>query len=283
MNKFNFFTCSLLLFNSYLCGKLDVNRPEAKPTIELSRLRNAIRTIGDFFGNEALGFQALLPHNQYFIEAIITELDMQDYCIEIRGMSNFAQALFGRTNAFVVPSCFGQKFHAFLFISEDWFESLSEESKEALVKHELMHLKHNHVAKKAIFSWASALSFLALKKLIINPVFDLNNPDFMRRKDLKAINACAFFMCLLGWVLVDAKFSRFIEHEADIEAAKTMNHTEGFVDLFTNIKENTRDPYSRFTVKRFLQKIDDFFGSYFSTHPDLDERIEYMKNFKCIA
>lgn len=279
MNKLRLFACCAFLIHGLSLARFDPERPEAKPTLPLSTIRTIIRGVGDFFGDESLGFQALLPHNQYFIEAIIAELQMNDYCIEIRGMSNAVQRFFGRTNAFVIPSFFGKKSHAFLFVSEDWFETLSEESKESLIKHELMHLRQNHYWRKLLFAGVSGAAFIALKKLILDPNFDLNN----KRGDLLVLNSCLDSACLFGWVLTQAKYSRFIEQEADIEAAKTMNSTQGFVDLFVDIKENVYDPYSRFRIKRIFQKISKYLGSYFSTHPDLDERIEYMKNFNYTA
>ncbi len=283
MNKLRFFISSAFLIHGLSLARFDPERPDAKPNLPLTTSESINRTIGDFFEHEILGFKALLPHNQRYIDSLIKKMNMQDYCIEVRGMSNYAIALFGRTNAFVMPTVFSQKSHAYLFLSEDWFETLNEDAKEALIRHELTHLKKNHVTKKVLFVWMSLLALIGLKKLIVNPLFDLNNPNFHLRPELNSINNSYYIAAFFVHMLANAKYSRWTEYEADVEAAKTMVDTQGFVDLFMNIKENVEDPHSRFRIKRIFQKIGNYIGSYFSTHPNLDERIEYMQHFNHTA
>ena len=96
------------------------NRPLAAPNRPLSSFGYCMRDVSDFLMWEEYGFHAISEANQIYINDIIHELGMDDYCIEMRGMSNAAQFAVGRINAFVVPSLFtNKKSHAFLFISYD--------------------------------------------------------------------------------------------------------------------------------------------------------------------
>jgi Zn-dependent protease with chaperone function len=260
-----------------LNAKLDLDRPESKPNIELSTLKKLIKTIDDFLGTERLGYQALSEKNESFVRTIMHKLDMDDYCIEIRKMSNYAQRLVGRTNAFVIPSVFGKKSHSYLYISEDWFDGLSDESKESLVKHELMHLKQNHVARQGRFALLSGLGLYMINVFIQNVIKYRNYPYITEDTPSHLlIDACPKIL-LMTWLLLVLKNSRSLEKEADIEAAKTMTNKEGFVDLFNDIKENTEDPKSKFKIKRFISSVFKPIEKLFYSHPELDERIDYIK------
>src|SRR5579885_2921637 len=111
----------------------DSQRPEAQPSRELYKTESVLRTVNDFLGFESWGFHALSPENETYIKTIIHELDMDDYCIEIRGMSNLFKKVFGYANALACPSTasliFGKKYHTYLFVSEVWFNTLSDQQK----------------------------------------------------------------------------------------------------------------------------------------------------------
>lgn len=254
------------------------NRPMAVPNKPLSMMKNFIRDLSDFFSWEEYGYHALSEKNQLYITAIIHELAMDDYCIEMRGMSNAAQAVVGRINAFVVPSAyFNKKSHAFLFISEEWFDSLSELERQALVRHELMHIKCDHTQRKLKLGMAN----LALLIVLTYGMGAVENDAI---KGLLAVGWCA---TIIGSIFVHPKFSRMCEKEADIEAAKTMQDKQGFIDLFNYMKDHSEDPESRFAIKRvFAHAVEWLFTppkkvvELFDSHPSLDERIAYISELK---
>lgn len=280
MNKLSY-VFGLLCMMHGLYAKLDLNRPEAQPNYQLSTLKNFIRTFDDFTGTERLGFQALTEHNERFIRTIVHDLDMDDYCIEIRGMSNLAQHMVGRLNAFVIPSLlFDKKSHAYLFISEDWFDTLSEQEKQALIRHELMHLKQNHGAKKGRFSLLSGISLYILNSIIKNALMHRNNSHPLEVKVSSMMcDACPKIL-FVSWFMLVSKYSRLCEQEADIEAAKTMHDVQGFIDLFKDFKEGTQDPDSKFRIKRFFDTVCKPIQKLFSSHPELDDRIAYIEHLK---
>jgi Zn-dependent protease with chaperone function len=258
------------------------NRPLAAPNRPLSSFGYCMRDVSDFIMWESYGFHAISEANQLYINGIIHELGMDDYCIEMRGMSNAAQFAVGRINAFVVPSLFSdKKSHAFLFISEEWFDSLTELEKQALVRHELMHLKCNHGRKKFTLGMVN-LAFLCLMQYLLIPK-DIQEASVVK----KTVGFGGFYVSALGVALVNAKYSRMCEKEADLEAAKSMHNKQGFIDLFNNFKDHTEDPESRFAFKRFVAHVFEFictpltkFNELFATHPSLDERIAYISELK---
>ena len=271
-----FLIFGLCLFSLTHAAK-NPNRPVAVPSKPLTDYEDSMREVYDFLGWESYGFHALKESTQTYINAIIHELGMDDYCIEMRGMSNMAQHAMGRMNAFVVPSIFGGKSHAWMFISEEWFESLSDGEKQGLVRHELMHIKCNHVPKKVLF-------FLLTVALTL-PVCNWSSNVMDNPADNRKVAAFASYIAAIGgFLLANAQFSQFCEKEADVQAAKTMKDKQGIIDLFVNFKDHTEDPDSRFFVKRFIAKISKLLwmpftklGELYGTHPTFDQRIAYLK------
>ena len=168
-----------------------------------------------------------------------------------------------------------------LFNSEEWFDSLTELEKQALVRHELMHLKCNHGRKKFTLCMVN-LAFLGLIYYLLVPK-DIPETSVVE----KSIGFGGFYASVLGVAAVNAKYSRMCEKEADLEAAKSMRNKQGFIDLFNNFKDHTEDPESRFALKRFVAHVFEFvctpltkFNELFATHPSLDERIAYISELK---
>lgn len=261
-----------------LHGRLTPDRPEAKPNQELTTMETINRTTFDFFF-ERLGIQALSENNELFIHNIINELNMNDYCIEIRKMSNFAQQMFGRTNAFVLPSPFFKRSHAYLYISEEWFDTLSAESKEALVKHELMHIKNNHAGKKLLVWVILSSSLLYLTNKVTDKMMNLSDQD---STDYKLFIEFSPVILWISYFALNSAYSRITEKDADIKAAETIADKVGFVDLFKDIKAETENPKSKFLIKRLLgltlKPFEYIHDILFATHPHLDDRIEYIQD-----
>lgn len=261
----NYMVLSLLVVCGLQAG-VKTDRPESRPSQELSYFKKAMRAVNDFMSSEALGYLALSTDNEQFIKTIIDDLKMQDYCIEIRGMSNHAKQAFGRTNAFVMPSIFfNKKSHSYLYVSEEWFETLPQDAKDGLIRHELMHLREDHVQQK--------IKFLLLSSLGAGILTGLINEMILRR-----VHPATQPIVTVGALLLIAKHSRSCEKEADIEAAKTMDNKHGLVDLFENIKDNTQDPESKYAFKRCINNFFEAILAPLSSHPELDERIEYIEN-----
>lgn len=277
MNKL--FFIAVLLFTTFeFQAKFDPERPFSIPTHQLSKTQGLIRNVLDFWFEE-FGYQALRKENEDFIKGIINDLDMNDYTIEIRGMSYLAQTKVGHINAFAS----GLKFFAYIYVSEEWFDTLALEEKEALIRHELMHIRKNHLVKKVAFGVliGGLIEFIkgffdkiqegkTLKKNWLRTQVNI----FGEPQEINFIN----YISKLVTLMIIAKYSRITEKEADIEAAKTMQNKQGFITFLTNFANN-RDE-NRISKFKFKQSILDFFEpiiALFRTHPPCKERIDYIK------
>ncbi|MDR3551000.1 MAG: M48 family metalloprotease [Candidatus Babeliales bacterium] len=267
----------IFLSLSFVCGLqagIQTDRPESQPNLELTSAEKRARDVSDFFTWEAFGYHALSVENEDFIRAIIKDLEMQDYCIEIRGMSNLAKAVYGRVNAFVVPTQSGKKLHAYLYVSEEWFDSLVQGAKEGLIRHELMHLRQNHVPEKVNVLMLSSLASFILNYGATHLIF---SQDYSLKTKVM-LSGSVYCATTLMASLIFAKKSRATEMEADILAAQTMDDKQGMIDLFENMKENIQDPKSKYAFKRSLDSITEAIFAPLSSHPELDERISYIES-----
>ena len=87
----------------------------------------------------------------------------------------------------------------------------------------------------------------------------------------------------LSWFiipLINAKYARQFQKEADIEAAKTMADKQGFVNVLTNMKNHTEDGESKFALKRLINNIINPLKALLRFKPSFDTRIEYISNVK---
>jgi hypothetical protein len=267
-----FFILSLYTI-SFLQAHYEDHRELGKPTKKLSQVRNWYRSYADFVSYEALGDRAISQENQLLVADMIAKLKMDDYCIETRAMSNYAQSICGRTEVFVAPSIFfGRKAHCYLYMSEDWFSALDQKEKEALLYRQLLVVKKNDIAKK--FLAAVFYGFTTWAACYILSAFLVN-----RYTDPKAIFK-VFGIYLFGtelYVLNLLRLFRNIEKEADLSAARSVGDPKPLISLLKKVKMHVEDPYSRFRFKKILQKVCDYILSFYYTHPSYDERIRYLE------
>lgn len=269
-----------LLLASSLSAFTKSTRPESQPSRPLTKTQQYIRTVGDFLLFDRLGMDALSPENEQFIKEVIHDLDMDDYCIEIRRMSNLAQRLYGRANASAIASPLNKKRHAYLYVSEKWFETLSAEAKQALIRHELMHIKLNHTPKKIVASILLAISFKKLEASLKKIIFEQDSPVKPARHDVLEVDYTKNLTRLVTSIaasLLICKYVRSFEKEADIEALKTMASKEGFIYLVKSTQSEMEDPESRFAFSRTIERYTQPIADLFSSHPTFDERIAYAQ------
>ncbi len=295
MKKLIFFFAFLFVAFE-LKTKIDLERPKSRPSHKLSRSQKMFRDFVDFYFAEDYGDQALTEKNETFIKNIISDLNMNEYCIEIRGMSYEGQTIFGHINAVAM---IGFKFFSYIYVSEDWFDTLPEEEKQALIRHELMHIKKNHIVKKLGILFISSAGLAMLVSILNNKInkwakkplytkeyhnkldpsdsipihfFDIKRL-YLAPKIQKFINFC---ISTIGGLLLNAKYSRMHEKEADIEACKTMlQNKQGFINFLTNFGDSREEnKTSRFKIKQIIINL---LKPLFSSHPTFDERIAYIK------
>jgi len=169
-----------------------------------------------------------------------------------------------KNNAAIVVDC--------LFIDEQWFNTLPENQKRALIGHELIHYKNHHTYKKVpliLLAFAAA----SIPKLYSWAVsFGLNKND----KAEKIFNSWYYTKIGLLFSAALAFQSRKLEREADIESAKQLSCAKDSIELMKKLKKN--EPHeSRFKIKRdFKAFVSPILRFFYGTHPTTDERIEYL-------
>lgn len=211
----------------------------------------------NIYGNEELK-----DENKEFIINIIKKFGMQGYNIKIYKMNDLAIKKFGCNNAFV--------YFNNMYISENFFESLTEGSKKFLIGHELIHIKKGHAKKVALLNIISLLSWLISSEFITSYINE--NCLSKSNKIVKEIGM-RFIIFTINRALHDlfiAAFMRHCEKEADSQAALSLNVIEDgikFLNEFLNEDQNKN-------------KILAFINSFFSTHPSIKTRIKLLENIR---
>ena len=247
----------LTLFSPCLARKEAVNDFTEKRVSAKQRL---IYDIHDFLIGESFSLTDVSPEVEQFVRNIQKEMKMEHVTIRLRSFSREIMSLFGRENAAALSIPFANT----ILISEEWFNSLPEKEKRALIGHELAHIQKKHIYKKAGVSIISYLIFnnIILRPLEVNPIF-------------KSILAHVLA------VIPTQMCSREFELEADnISAVELNNNVDGCIDLFKRFK-NLRDPHSRFTIKRAIRRIKKFlsypFRKLVASHPPFSTRIKELE------
>jgi Zn-dependent protease with chaperone function len=236
---------------------------QSQPNKPLSKYQTFKKDIRDklFFKN--FGLMSVSPETENVIRNTIKEMDMETYNIEIRSMSDFAKKVFGTMNAFVYPSLFSKSELNLLYISEEWFDTLTPQEKRALIGHELIHIKNSHFTKGfMILITCTSLSYLAGFKLLPSQCIGLLSILFT-----------------LNW------YSRLCEEEADIQSAKKLQCAADSAKLFAHFidkTKTTRSPLqqwlkSKIKNKKNLNIINSVFTFFGDTHPKPKNRVAYMK------
>lgn len=292
------FSIAIFLFVSYeLTAQIDSRKQLSMPNNPLTKTQAFVRNFLDICIIEHFGYNALRKENEDIIKNILNNLDMNDYTIEARRMSYLAQKILGHVNAFAL----GTKFFAYLFISEDWFDTLPLQEKEALIRHELMHIKKNHSFKKLRFYAFSFIGLSLLAKIINNRIHTwayqpLSTKEYINKVDSndhftqnvldtkkvaiaqpmqRAIELC---FATIGTKLLQLRYSRICEQEADIEAAKTMSNKQDYINLLTNLSEGQEENIrSKFKLKQTISDYLEPITKLLRTHPSSQERIAYIK------
>jgi len=231
------------------------SRPIAKNRFtekKVSLLQRFIYDVHDFLGGESLCLTDLSEEIEVFVRKIQKQMDMEHVTIRLRSMSRDAMLSFGRENAAAVSIPFANT----IIISEEWFNSLSDPEKKALIGHELAHIKYKHIYKGlAVFGCSYFIFSLLRLKLLSAPLA----------------------------LLITRLHSRYCEAEADEISALECENIDGCIDLFKHFK-SLKDPYSRFAIKRWTRKLIRTLTypvrKLLATHPSLNTRIENLEALK---
>ncbi len=215
----------------------------------------------DFLFFEPLGYTRASEENEQFIRNIQHEMGMDSWNIATRRLSNYAMRLVGRENTFVIST---PGLH-YLFISQDWFDSLSQQERRFLIGHELSHLQKYHTLKRIgagiVLSYTTGL----LSDLLTSD----SSPETKTM-----INR----LTTVGTLIATAYLSRCQEKEADLNAARSLHAAAGGISLFDRFQRECVDPESRFALRRIITTINKIPGTlFYATHPSLETRKNYLE------
>ena len=190
-----------------------------------------------------------------------------------------------------------------IFIGEKLLNRLSNEEFEAVIAHELGHVRHNHVLKKMVltpfalfapFGIVPLLNYLRSQKIL----------DYGEEAEL-AIKLLSVPVGMLASIIALDGYSRYCEKQADCDALKYTKNEKALVGFFQkmeNMYERYKNDYAyldeeieknsnqlnssdlaeikknAWLNKKFQQFFTWFYiKSPFATHPSPESRIQYVQ------
>lgn len=221
--------------------------------------QKCINTRNNFcdFLADYVGYQDLSPENEKFVRDVLQEMRIS-HPVTIRRMSKKAIQIYGFHNAIV--------YFNYLFVSEDWFNTLTVSEKRFLIAHEAVHIKEKHTLKQIV---VGGLLFFVSQNLSST----INRRQGLYQ-DQNNEQLCQAFLFTLPYLYFKRKL---IEQQADLQAAETLGNAADGVCLVERWKRELLDDESSYALWRLVSWFEKNILFYFaSTHPSLDERQNYL-------
>lgn len=191
-----------------------------------------------------------------------------------------------------------------IFIFPGMFKNTNDEELEAIIAHEIGHIKHNHINKSLAFSLPTMLcSIGAYSYLITHCMEYFNLLEKMSEKDqrtiIKALPQVVFFLSIITHVLLKKliigkkfeqqadKFAMDHGHANGIKTFMTKyDTTDSFSETLKYIEENkaslSPQDYNEFIRLWKLAEADNSSHEFWDEHPTMRERVkaaeEYLNN-----
>jgi Zn-dependent protease with chaperone function len=182
--------------------------------------------------------------------------------------------LFGYHNAFACfPLVLGfipTRNNPFLFVSEGFFEDLSQEEQRFLIGHEIAHIKERHTVYLNLISYALLLLFLMLSWLLRKYIKLISKKITIKYSSAlsNSISCIFFFTCMLSAEIIEFSYRRSIEKEADIKSISMLKTYAGFIKLMDKYEKEIKVPEQT-----------SYFGL-LADHPTFAERKNYCLEMK---
>lgn len=240
-----------------------------EPHVSAKLSAYACKQTGQMFGTRPLA-----PQQEKKIKAVAYKMNIQEPIV-IRKANSSALLKFGYHNAFAYfPALFfviPTKAPAHLFISEGFFEDLSEEEQFFLIGHELMHIKEHHTKYITLAYLLLLSAFLLLwwhtkkwLKLFFRKYIHPKRFSFA----LKTLQAILLYIFIAVPSLTCLAYRRHIERVADIQSMKILQSHNGALKLIDRWQNEYHLPENKL-----------LFGL-LSNHPLHEERKSYCLALK---
>ena len=177
--------------------------------------------------------------------------------------------------------------HAVVAVTEGLLNLMSEEEVEAVIAHELSHVKHYDILTGSIAAvFAGAIAILAnIAKM--GAMFGGSNKN-SNRSNIFVLIALAVIAPLAA-TIIQLAISRSREFEADRGSAELTSNPNGLIKALSKLESYSKNPLKNadpssahmFIVNPLSGKSN--FSSLFRTHPSTEERIKALEKLKTKA
>lgn len=214
------------------------------------------------------GKQRLAEQYEQMIRSIADRMGIQEQ-FTVRKMNTYSTQVMGYHNAFALqPLLFGfipVGLSPFMFVSEGFFEDLSQQEQEFLIGHELIHIERAHVRYFNLIYYLLLVIVIAVWFLLRRKIRS------MCGKKVWLYPVATFIMlfcCSDALNVAGLAYKRSIEYEADSTSVALLNSYDGGMALIKRWQKEFRMPLHN-----------DWWGL-FSDHPSCHERIAYFSQVK---
>ena len=173
--------------------------------------------------------------------------------------------------------------HAVVCVTTGLLSKLNRSQLEAVVAHELSHVKNYDILLMTVVS-----ILIGSLSLLINMAY---RSSFFRKNDNKENNQANTIIALLGFILIifapliaqliQLAISRRREYFADASAVKLTRQPQALIDALVKISADDSTFETASTATASLYITNPFKGnkiaSLFSTHPPIEDRIKALK------
>lgn len=226
---------------------------------------HAQKTMEQMYGSVPLS-----PIYEAKIRAVATELGVEDPII-MRKMNSSALMAFGYHNAFAAFPLFGNILPLvdtpFLFVSEGFFEDLSEQEQLFLIGHELTHIKEHHTQYIQLILILTILALCTLWWVYVRKKTEAmvatHIPAPYQKASLFMIGFLSVWMCAVAPQLMSFWYRRHIERVADHQSLTLLHSYDGGVQLMDR------------WVKDYKLPSVNPYGGILADHPSCFERRTY--------
>lgn len=156
---------------------------------------------------------------------------------------------------------------------------MDKDAIEWVVWHEMAHILNWDMVTMTLLQWVLNTFVIALSRIISNLISSSMDEDL----SYLAYNAINILLQILFWILASLilmKFSRYREFLADRDSAISVwkNKMIAWLEALKNTKNLLTTDTSSIAAMKISDKSKNWIMSLFSSHPDLDDRIEALRN-----
>lgn len=164
-------------------------------------------------------------------------------------------------------------------VSSGLLDAMDRDAVEWVVAHEMAHVLNGDMVTMALLQWVLNTFVIFFARIIAN-LFDSYTDWKFGILWYIAINIALQILFWIGASLIAMKFSRYREFRADEWSARFVGKQKMIAGLkaLKNVQLTASPDTSKLAAMKISTKKKSWIGALFSSHPDLDERIQRLEN-----